>query len=235
MIHWLEGKERSVKEFIHVYGKYMIGGLSVGILAYFMMMSFNLVNDVDGIWHPSNFIAGDWEISLGRGLLRYADRARFGIVSDSLNSILTLLLIAITNALILKKFEINNTFYRWLIMIVLSVNPVICNTLSYSYTSVNYGLAYLFATTAFCMIRITGNRRKDLTAGIAGGLFMGISMSFYQPYICVTMVLAAIYILKILNEKREWKEALSYLLSGVVMIVFLGGGHLLYNRKSIII
>ena len=45
----------------------------------------------DGIWHLSNFIAGDFEISLGRGLERYADRARFGIVSSPLNTVLCLL------------------------------------------------------------------------------------------------------------------------------------------------
>ena len=74
-------------------------------MTYFMLMSLNLVNDVDGIWHLSNFIAGDWEISLGRGLQRYADRARFGIVSEPFNSIITIFLVATANTVILRKFE----------------------------------------------------------------------------------------------------------------------------------
>jgi hypothetical protein len=69
-------------------------------------MSLNLVNDLDGIWHLSNFIAGDWEISLGRGLQRYADRARFGIVTDPFNSMITILLISIANVLILMRFKV---------------------------------------------------------------------------------------------------------------------------------
>lgn len=88
LIQNFEGK---IVHFFKTYYKYIMGGLGIGVLTYFMMMSLNLVNDLDGIWHLSNFIAGDWEISLGRGLQRYADRARFGIVSDSFNSMITIL------------------------------------------------------------------------------------------------------------------------------------------------
>ena len=71
--------KKNITDFIIKNGTYIIASFFMGILAYFMLISLDLVNDLDGIWHPSNFIAGDWEISLGRGLQRYADRARFGI------------------------------------------------------------------------------------------------------------------------------------------------------------
>ena len=83
--------EDCIKRYIKLYGKSIIGQVIMGVMVYFMMMSLNLVNDLDGLWHPSNFIAGDWEISLGRALQRYADRARFGIVSEPFNTILTLI------------------------------------------------------------------------------------------------------------------------------------------------
>ena len=149
MIRRVQNLEKNFFDFFEKYRKYILGGVGVGVLTYFMMMSLNLVNDLNGIWHLSNFIAGDWEISLGRGLQRYADRARFGIVSDPFNSVITIFLIAIANAIILMRFQFDNVLYKVLFITILIANPIICNTLSYSYMSVNFGLAYFFSVIAF--------------------------------------------------------------------------------------
>ena len=114
----VKNKGAEMMLFLRKYNKYIISSFSIGILVYFMMMSLNLVNDLDGIWHLSNFIAGDWEISLGRGLQRYADRARFGIVSDPFNTMLTLLLISTANAVILMKFEFDNIVFKGLFLTI---------------------------------------------------------------------------------------------------------------------
>lgn len=198
----------------------------MGTLAYFMMMSQNLVNNLDGIWHPSNFIAGDWEISLGRGLQRYADRARFGIVSDPFNTVLTLLLLSIANAIILRAFSIDSPVYKGILLMLLSVNPVVCHSLSYSYMSVNFGLAYLFSVAAFACIRKIKGWKLTLTLGSLGGLFLGISMAFYQAYICVTGVLVIISALNELCREKNAKKTARYITAGLYS--FLCGGILYY-------
>lgn len=222
--------ERKILDFLKNQGKFIFCGFMIGILAYFMMMASNLVNDLDGIWHLSNFIAGDWEISLGRGLQRYADRARFGIVSDSFNSILTLLLIAIANAIVLKNLFSDIGICKWLILTVLAVNPVICNSLSYSYMSVNFGLAYLFSVIAFQCIKATDNWKRALAVGGISGLFLGISMAFYQAYICVAGVLVVISILKMLCERKELKETLRYIRSSMYTVICGGMSYFIITR-----
>ena len=114
--------EDCIKRYIKLYGKSIIGQVIMGVMVYFMMMSLNLVNDLDGLWHPSNFIAGDWEISLGRALQRYADRARFGIVSEPFNTILTLILLSVGNVLIIDRLKIKSSIYKWLIYSI-SIEP----------------------------------------------------------------------------------------------------------------
>lgn len=214
--------EEKIAYFFKNYGKYIFGGFLIGILTYFMMMSLNLVNDLDGIWHLSNFIAGDWEISLGRGLQRYADRARFGIVSDPFNSMLTILLIAVANALVLMKFDFDSGIYKGLFLTILVANPVICNALSYSYMSVNFGLAYFFSIVAFCCIKTMENKKTTIMGIVSGALFLGISMAFYQAYICLTCVLIIIYALKLLLEKENTKTVLQYL--GLCFSTIILGG-----------
>lgn len=202
--------EDNIIFFCKIYGVYIFGGLFIGALTYFMMMSQNLVNDLDGIWHHSNFIAGDWEISLGRGLQRYADRARFGIVSEPFNSILTIFLIVIGTVMVIEKFQIKNSFYKGLLLIILVANPIVCNSLSYSYMSVNFGLAYFFSVAAFCCVKLGDIKRKVVTGILLGGLCLGISMAFYQAYICVTCVLITMYTLKKLVEEDSLKQIITY-------------------------
>lgn len=227
MTNWVQKIEKNISHFFKNYGKYVLSGTEIGLLVYYMMMSLNLVNDLDGIWHLSNFIAGDWEISLGRGLQRYADRARFGIVSDPFNSMITLLLITVANVLILKKFDFRGNTYKTLFLIVTVANPVICNILSYSYMSVNFGLAYLLSVVSFiCTKETLEDWKKVIEVIISGAFFLAISMAFYQAYICLTCVLVVMYMIKMLIEKENTKKVLKYL--GVVFGMFLLGGSLYF-------
>lgn len=223
--------EEKISRFFNEYGRFVLIASGIGFLTYFMMMSLNLVNDLDGIWHLSNFIAGDWEISLGRGLQRYADRARFGIVSDSFNSMLTIIVIAITNTIIVKKYEFDGIFYKLLFITILMANPIVCNSLSYSYMSVNFGLAYFFSVMAFVCVK-TGNenRRKKIFGTFSGAVFLGISMAFYQAYICVTCVLLLSYMIKLLIEEKKVKSVFYYACSSLGLILVGGIFYLLITK-----
>ena len=223
--------EKKTADFIKRNIKYLLAGYLIGILTYFMLMSFNLVNDLDGTWHLSNFIAGDWEISLGRGLQRYADRFRFGIVAAPFNSMLTLLLIEAANVMILEKLDLKKGIYPWLILTVLTANPVICNSLTYVYMSVNFGLAYLFSVLAFYFLDIRGSNKNALIKGALCGILLAISMSFYQAYICVTSVLVLVFIIKMLDEEKESiKDILRYFMTYTYVVIVAGGVYWLITK-----
>lgn len=207
--------------------RFLIGGFFIGILSYFMMLSLNLVNDIDGIWHLSNFVAGDWEISLGRGLQRYADRMRFGIVSDPFNSMLTLLLFEIANAMILERFSLTKGGTPWLVLTILTANPVLCNTLTYSYMSVNFGLAYFFGVLAFYLLTKRDTPKKTLLRGIACGAILGVSMAFYQAYLSITVLLAFLWMIKRLEEEKTIRPILEYFALFACTVLFAGGFYLL--------
>lgn len=216
--------KKNITDFIIKNGTYIIASFFMGILAYFMLISLDLVNDLDGIWHPSNFIAGDWEISLGRGLQRYADRARFGIVSTPFNTMITLLLISISNAFVIDLFDFKSKPYIYLVLTILIANPIICNTLSYSYMSVNFGLAYFFSVFATVSIfKISNRNKKEFWLGVLlGGFFLGISMAFYQAYIGVTCIILLLLTSNMLIEKKEWKIIISHIVKSVSSILFGG-------------
>lgn len=256
----LQNLEAQVIHFFKRYGKYIIGGLIAGLLSYFMMMACNLVNHVDGIWHPSNFIAGDWEISLGRGLQRYSDKLRFGIVSDPFNILLTLLMLTTGNAIVIMKFEritsceaacvsnatkhvqaatagcessvhFDSKIYKGLFITSLIANPVVCNLLSYSYLAVNYALAYLLSIVCFGFVRTNMEDKKKVLAGVLmGGASLGLSMALYQTYICVTCVLMAMYIIKMVLDGKKLRGIFQYIASCACTGVFGAVVYLIVNK-----
>ncbi|MCR5715376.1 MAG: glucosyltransferase domain-containing protein [Lachnospiraceae bacterium] len=201
---------------------YVIFAVLAGVIVYFSLMSNDLVNHLDGIWHPSNFIAGDWEISLGRGLQRYADRARFGLVSSAWNSVLVFLLLGIADYVVIDRFQLKHTVYAYLLIFATIANPVVCEAITYSYMSVNFALAYFFAVSAFAVAAgELHSVRGNILQLLCGAVLFGISMAFYQAYICVFAVLAGYWLMKELTLKMT-KEVLQRL--GYFAGTFLLGG-----------
>ena len=205
---------------------YFAFALLTGIVVYYSLMANNLVNNIDGIWHPSNFIAGDWEISLGRGLQRYADRARFGLVSNPWNSILVFALFGITDCFIIKKFRMEKTFFSFLFVFITIANPIMGESLSYSYMSVNFACAYLFSVLAFYYISDDCSEIKRVIMGmVISSVCFAISMAFYQAYICVYAVLCVFLLILKFKKNENTKEVIKTI--GLCLFTFLTGG-LLY-------
>ncbi len=224
-----------LKKFAEEQWKWNIVTFAVGVLAYFTMMSEGLVNNYDGIWHPSNFIAGDWEISLGRGLQRYADRARFGIVSDAFNSMITVFLFSIGINIFMKCFDVKRKSFRILASVILIANPIICDILSYSYMSPNFGLAFVFAVSSFAVLCNEDlSKRKIIFKVIASSVFFAVSMAFYQAYISVTVLLMLLFCIKKIRSAERNKQVISYAEECMGTCV-LGGAIYLLITKALLL
>lgn len=219
----IKDTSEKIKRFFCEHYVFLFVGVLIGTLTYFMLMAGELVNNYDGIWHPSNFIAGDWEIALGRPFERYCDRLRFGIVSSSLNSVMVFLLIAIGDALILERFGNKNKAVSYLFLVLTIANPMVGELLSYYYLAVNYECAWLFSVIAFAVLPgEPGKGRAFWGSAAFGGLMLAFSLSFYQAYIGVTCTLIAAYVMKLLKEQAEKSRVLRYIGLAFSEIVFGG-------------
>lgn len=193
------------------------GSIFAGVTAYFMLLSCDLVNSLDGMWHTSNFVAGNWEISLGRGLLRYLDKLRFGVVSVPANSILSIAVIAFSLPVILDLFRIKNKGIAALISGVLIINPTVCCTLTYSYHSVNYALAFFFGTMAVCGVYYVGNRNAAAGVLLGGGM-LAVTMATYQPYMGVTCILLLLLVIDLLLKRADSRRILRHIVISLASI-----------------
>lgn len=210
--------ENCIMDWIKSHIKYILVSSMFGIMIYFMMISENLVNSYDGIWNTSHYIAESWETSLGRGLLHYIDKARAGIVAVPLNTILTLLIISVASALIIDVYATGSRILGMLASFLLVANLVVCDTLSYCFTSIGYGMAFLFSVlSARC---ICGRCR---IAGIlSGAVFLALSLNCYQAYFGVTCLLVLLEAIRKFISCDDVKRIVEFLIKSILTIM-IGG------------
>lgn len=182
--------EQKVVELCRKYALFVIVNVLFGCAVYFMIMAHDLVNDIDGVWHLSNYVAGKGEITSGRGLLRYIDKMHFGIVSAPYQTIISLIILSITNVCIMITLNIEVSMQSYLLSFCLIANPVICNTLTYGYTAIGYSIAYFFSVVSIMVFRYS----KRLYRIIPCGICIAISMSCYQAYLGVTCILILFFL-----------------------------------------
>lgn len=69
VLQWWKGPDK----------KYFCVMLGFAVVVYFPLMSQKLTNTFDGLWMDTYYIAGGWELSIGRWLWPLADALRFGV------------------------------------------------------------------------------------------------------------------------------------------------------------
>lgn len=222
--------EAQLKVWVREHGHFILINLIFGVLVYFTMMSEGLVNSNDGLLYTSYYNAGGVEASSGRGMLYYLDHVRAGVVSVPLNSILTVLIISITGVVILDIFSVTNKAMGFVMTMILIANPVTCATLSYCYTSVNYGVAFLFSVlAAYCVCRC----HKTL-AVLAGGVFLAFSMGCYQAYFSVTCLLILMFLIQKLLRNENGRDIANFLVRSVFAIVTGGVFYFIFTKLMLL-
>ncbi|MBQ8527224.1 MAG: glucosyltransferase domain-containing protein [Lachnospiraceae bacterium] len=222
--------EKSLKE----YTKVIFNKLLLCCAVYSMLMTENLVNKQDGMWEGPYYFGDNWELSLGRWAIRYLDEIHFGIASNPWNAILTLLLFVIGTQIFVSVFGIQKgTWKDYILSMLFLSNMVVCISLSYAYTSLIYGLAFLLSM--FCVKNIAwaaddntigGKKRYVFACVIMGACSLALAMGLYQAYLgCITAGVIGYIVLLLLREEKasHIKKVFGY--SGIVAAL----GFLLYE------
>lgn len=208
------------------YAIFVVVNLLFGCAIYFMIMAHDLVNDVDGVWHLSNYIAGKGEISSGRVLLRYVDKLHFGIVATPFQTIVTLSILSITNVILMVTLNIERNIQRFLLSFFLIANPVVCNTLTYGYTAIGYAVAYFFSVLSVVFFRYC----KRMYRIILCGMCIAICMSCYQAYLGVSCVMLLFFLIRMLLDEQRISNVLSYLRDAFLGICSGGGMYYAFTQ-----
>lgn len=180
--------------------KYFCVMLGFAVVVYFPLMSQKLTNTFDGLWVDTYYIAGGWELSIGRWLWPLADALRFGVQTDPINSLLTLSLVTLSFILVRRLFTTKDSFLTYLLGMAFISSASVSIQLSYRYMSPIFGLSlFLSVAAAYCVIR-TENKVR---AVVQGTVCLTLSLGLYQANLGSFCLILLVYFLMLLFQKPD--------------------------------
>lgn len=180
--------------------KYFCVMLGFAVVVYFPLMSQKLTNTFDGLWVDTYYIAGGWELSIGRWLWPLADALRFGVQTDPINSLLTLSLVTLSFILVRRLFTTKDSFLTYLLGMAFISSASVSIQLSYRYMSPVFGLSlFLSVAAAYCVIR-TKNKAR---AVVQGTVCLTLSLGLYQANLGSFCLILLVYFLMLLFQKLD--------------------------------
>ena len=190
VLQWWKGPDK----------KYFCVMLGFAVVVYFPLMSQKLTNTFDGLWMDTYYIAGGWELSIGRWLWPLADALRFGVQTDPINSLLTLSLVTLSFILVRRLFMTKDSFLTYLLGMAFISSASVSIQLSYRYMSPIFGLSlFLSVAAAYCVIR-TENKVR---AVVQGTVCLTLSLGLYQANLGSFCLILLVYFLMLLFQKPD--------------------------------
>lgn len=189
--------------FFKKYWPLALFGEGFAAILYSMMMSQQLTNTFDGLWHQNYLHAAIPELTSGRWMLHFVDKLNMGLHADPITSLAALALFILGFLLVLDLFGVEKKSVGFLSLALFISSTTVSNTLSYRMTSLGYGFAYLFA--AFGIYAAIKMENKFAAVAIAG-ISLGLSMACYQTYLSVFCLVAVFYVLFLCSSAAKTKE-----------------------------
>lgn len=189
----------------------------IASLFYSTVMSNNLTNTGDGLWNGSFYYAQEQEIMSGRWLWYYADILLQGIKAEPFITLFSLIIFSFGNVLLCELLDIEKTWLRIAISLLILLSVPVCCQLSYKHQSYAFALSYLFSImAAFMLIKIKSN----FISLLVSTLLLIFTLATYQSEIgCFCLVVIFYLIIDELKNNVEVREESIILLKAVFAVV----------------
>lgn len=142
----------------------------------------------------------NWEMTLGRWGIQLLENIRGGIVNETIILLVSLIFLGLGTVIICKILKLKNTWEILLIAILIGTAPQFSETFMYIYAADSYTLSFLLSSLSAYMLINMKDKKIFLPLGI---LFGVLSLSLYQAYIAITVVLILIYSIRELLIKNS--------------------------------
>lgn len=193
--------------------------LLVSILSYLVLISNELTNTYDGMWKGTMYPDHGWPISIGRWFWPYIGMARRDLSPEPFTSIFSLALFVLAGCLIVYMFNCGKDikWISYLIVLMVSVNSGVSVCLSYRYMSPTFGVGFL--TSIIAIMLVWFDTKYEILRLLAAICFVVGSTASYQDYIGCSCVLVLMLFIQKLQNGRELKEALLFIIKSALVLL----------------
>ncbi len=181
-----------ISDFIKKWYGVFIAEVAAGCVAYSLLMTNHLVNQLDGIWHGSISYASTHEVGIGRWLWPFLDKARGYLSPDPVTSLISVSLFATAFILVMDALEIRSAPGKYLGSVVFIINTGILSSLSYRYMSPTFAFSCFFAAlSGFILVKNrNGEQKYRIAAVAAAGILIALMMGLYQANLgCMCLII----------------------------------------------
>lgn len=211
--------ENSFKRIIEKLGKSSRVAFCTAMLSGLFCHMSILLSDVpnhDGLasmYFDQNMItSGRWFLEITAGISSFYSL-------PWLIGILSVIYLSFSAAVIVKIFDINNSFIAAAIAALVVTFPSLAGNFAYVFTMDGYMLGLLLCLLAVLAVKPAADGTKKKYSWILGGIFLAFGMGTYQAYLSVTILLCFFLSVKILygndSIKKKIREILDFLLMGI--------------------
>lgn len=214
-----------IKEFVEIKNEVInkknctlfLGTLIIAAFFYLMIMSNNLTNTSDGLWNGNYYYAQEQEIMSGRWLWYYTDILIQGIKAEPFITFFSLIIFSLGNVLLCELLNINKSWQRVLISLLILLSTSVCCQLSYKHQSYAFALSYFFSIlAAFLLVKIKSNILSSL---LTISLLI-LTLALYQSEIgCFCLAILFYLIIGELDSSTDTKRQFVLLVKAVIAVI----------------
>lgn len=191
------------------------------VFTYSLLITNQLTNQIDGMWHGSVSYANGHELSNGRWLWRFLDRGRLYLSPDPVTSVISLAFFIAGFILILDIFDVKSKAAAVLSSLLFTVNISVLASLSYRYMSPTFAVSFFLFVLAACIMIKASNK---IVAVIIPAVSIALAMGLYQADIGCTALVILVYIsLCMYKGSMTLKETGMFVLRCLISVI-LGMG-----------
>lgn len=206
-----------VRDFVQIWKKqYLL--LFLGCVLLYLPFSTHFLTNPDTLWN--GLLYKDeygWETGLGRWGLEILAQLKGYTISPAAVTIFSILMLSIICMLVCRLFNIESSFLIILTGIFIIASPNIANTLTYYYCADFYIIAYFLNVLAIYI----AYRHKGLASWFIPVLAIAFSLTLYQAYISIAIVLSVLLLIKMLFESEIEERQI---LRKIIKLMIIGGG-----------
>ncbi len=153
------------------------------------------------------------ESDFGRIGLKYIDNIFGKVVSPPFAVIGTVLLYSVIIVLLVEYFDVDSAISKILLGLFIFLSPTTINLVTYHCFSIPYTVGYFFVVFAVSIIK---NRHLFNWNVIIASLLMAMSLTMYQAYLPVGILLMVMMVLVMIIRKQDVRDILLFVFRGFV-------------------
>lgn len=203
-LNWFDKEKRTI----------FIISFIVGILINLLVITNDIIS-TDSILMGEAYLGGNWDLSLGRWVLKFLGYARFALCSPIISGVLSIFITSFSSLLIIDLFKIKNKIFQIFVPIVFMASPFFTETLLSPYCSIEYSISFLLSILS---ISVLYNNKPKLSTIILSSLMLSLSLGIYQAYLGVACGLCIfVPLTRLLKNNISPKEFIKLILTSILM------------------